>query len=180
MEAAKRGIVCHASFNGIQLEAAVGSSPAGIVAAFHRDLDAKANAFDASPEGIAAVIARRREIATAQAQIDLSVVALDALDFSDLDAVIGWFETVQDATDQCGVRVPKAAILAAFSAAGFEPDANCGDAFDDDRENVARYIIGQALSTLRFLAIHGTIHGFAKCWREKFSAENGRPSIAAT
>ena len=69
-----------------------------------------------------------------------------------------------------GVRVDRERIIATFGAHGYVSGVNCGDAFDaEDRENVARWLIGQCLANLVSVgAIHGIVHKFADDWIEKF------------
>ena len=53
-----------------------------------------------------------------------------------------------------------------FGEHGYEPGVNTGDDFAvDDRENVGRYIIGQALDGIRSVGSpHPIIHKFATDW----------------
>jgi hypothetical protein len=165
------GKTVHGIFNGVVLEATDKTTPASLVTAYRRDMDAQAEAYRRSPAGVAAAQQNEREVIAAQARIDAAVSLLESLAFSDLDKVLAWLEDFQEPSDRSGVNVPKSQILATFAANGFEPAVNCGDAFDgEDRENVARYIIGQALDTLRWVSIHPVVARFGREWRNKFNA----------
>lgn len=84
-------------------------------------------------------------------------------------AVLDWLCAIQDSTDHVSVAVDKAAIIGAFESAGFKPNVNCGPAFrEDDRDNVFRYLVGQALDGLQSVAIHEIIHKFSDDWKAKF------------
>jgi hypothetical protein len=156
-------------FNDIELTAAAGVSPDTIVKSFHDQSEARSEAWRNSPEGKAYAAKQAAEIATAQDKHDDMVRALPNLDFKNGAAVLDWLCDIQGATDRVGVAVDKDAILATFAAHGFHPGVNCGDAFKaDDRENVLRWLVGQALDGLQHVAIHGVIHKFAADWKAKF------------
>jgi hypothetical protein len=157
------------TFNEIELRASKGTEAAAVVASFNAQLDAREEAWNASPEGISYRAKQLAEIAAAQEKHDAMVAGLATLDFANGVAVLDWICGIQDATDHVGVNVARDQIISQFAAHGFEPNVNCGDAFKaDDRENVLRWIVGQALDGLRSVAIHGIIHKFAGEWKSKF------------
>lgn len=126
-------------------------------------------AYRNSPEGKAQIAAHEANVRAAQDLHDRLVHDLATLDFKNDVAVLDWICAIQDSTDHCSVSVNKTAILAAFDAAGFKANVNCGRDFrSEDRDNVFRYIVGQALDGLKSVAIHGIIHKFAGEWKDKF------------
>ncbi|OGZ11660.1 MAG: hypothetical protein A3D67_00515 [Candidatus Lloydbacteria bacterium RIFCSPHIGHO2_02_FULL_51_22] len=64
----------------------------------------------------------------------------------------------------------KDVVIATFAAKGYHPNVNCGQDFHgDDRDNFARYIIGQALGNLACVgAIHQVVQRFTNDWKKKF------------
>jgi heme-degrading monooxygenase HmoA len=157
------------AFNEIMLTAKADTEPAAIVAFYNRESEAQAKAWRESPEGRAAETRQADAIAASQATHDRLVGELPALDFTNAAAVLDWLCAIQEATDHVGVTVNKTAILEAFTAHGFQPNVNCGADFKpDDRDNVFRWLVGQALDGLQSVAIHGVIHKFAADWKSKF------------
>lgn len=172
-EAAKHGAAT-GKFNDIELVASASSTADDLIAQWDQKMQDARIAYQNSPEGKAHAAAREARINAAQETHDRLVRDLGTLDFNDDVAVLDWICAIQDSTDHVSVVVNKAAILSAFEAAGFEPGANVGDAFKpDDRENVFRYIVGQALDCLKSVAIHGIVHKFVDDWKSKFL----KPSI---
>ena len=94
---------------------------------------------------------------------------LPGLDFTNDVAILDWFCAYQHPSDTMGVLKNAPRVLGTFLTNGYWPNANCGIEFKkDDRENVARWIIGQALSTMRVCAVHQVIHHFVAEWKKKF------------
>lgn len=162
--------VIEASFNDIELVANPGDTPAAIVARYNIESARKAEAYRNSPEGKRVAAKRTAETRRLQKVMDDSIVKLETLDFSNFNAVLGWLEEVQDASDRVDVQFNPKEIVDKFRANGFKPNVNTGKAFDEnDEENFARYIVGQALD---FLQNHGLIHHlvtkFTNDWRVRF------------
>ena len=170
VEAAKAHGSATGTFNDIEMIADGALTAEEIVAQWSRDMDAKAVAYRNSPEGKAAETMREAAITKLQETHDLALQDLRSLDWSSDIAVIDWVCRIQDATDHIGVAVRGREILDEFGRHGFEPSVNCGDAFrPDDRDNVHRYIVGQALDNLSGDgAIHGVVHKFAEDWKRRF------------
>lgn len=164
----EHGSAC-GTFNDILLTAKDGDTLAGILAAWRAESKARAEAYAASPEGIKAARDAADRRTAAQWKHDALMDVLPRLDFSDDTKVLDWLCEMQDPSDHVGVAVDKKAILDAFAAHGFLPGVNCGEDFNGaDRDNMHRWLVGQALSTLQSVAIHGIIHKFADEWRTKF------------
>lgn len=157
------------SFNEITLTAKAGTAPADVVKFWHRESEARAEAWRNSPEGKAAEARRLERIESMQSKHDQLVLGLTSLDFANPAAVLDWLCAIQEATDHVGVAVNKSLILDIFTGHGFKANVNCGDDFEPgDRDNVFRWIVGQALDGLQHVAIHGVIHKFAGEWKSKF------------
>jgi hypothetical protein len=144
-----------------------------IVEEWRQTVNARSIAYVNSPEGKAAAAAREAKIAEMQEAHDLAIQDLRSLDWSSDVAVLDWVCRIQGATDHIGVVVRTQEIVDTFRRHGFEPSVNCGDAFKpDDRDNVHRYIVGQALDNLGSMgAIRGIIHKFAGDWKSRFSSK---------
>jgi hypothetical protein len=169
--ATSRNEAVSAEFNGIGLIAEPGDYPATLETFWQSEMNRKAEEHRSSPQGkrLAAEAEQRR--VDDQQTVEFLMKELPNLAFTDLAALIDWMERLADPSDHIGVSVPKQVIISTFREHGFEPSVNTGDAFNgDDRENFARYLIGQGLSCLDGVgAIHGMFHRFADDWRVKFS-----------
>ena len=80
---------------------------------------------------------------------------------------------MQGPSDSVGVIVRRETIVSAFEAKGFVAGANCGSDYrDGDRDNMFRYLVGQALDGLKKgPSIHPIINDFAQKWRERFGVK---------
>lgn len=155
--------------NETEIIADTTSTVAALVAQWEQKQEAARVAYRNSPEGKAAAAKSEAERTDAQDLHDRLVRDLATLDFKNDVAVLDWICAIQDSTDRVGIAVDRTRILAAFEAAGFKPNVNCGPDFRaSDRDNVFRYIVGQALDGLKTVAIHGIIHKFAAEWKAKF------------
>lgn len=158
-----------ATFNGVELVADPAATASALLSEWSRKQEEAAFAYRNSPEGKAAEAKREASIQSAQETHDRLVQDLATLNFKNDVAVLDWICAIQDSTDHVGVAVNKAAIADAFAAAGYEPAVNIGKDFKpDDRDNVFRYIVGQALDCLQSVAIHGMTHTFVANWKAKF------------
>lgn len=159
------------SFNEIELAASRNATPSEIVRLYHEECEARTEAYRKSPEGIAAAKRSDDERAALQQKHDALVARLPRLDFGDQVAVLDWLCQMQEPSDRNGVLVKRKTIVAAFEKRGFEAGANCGkDYRPGDRENMFRYLVGQALDGLKNgPAIHGILHKFVGEWKAQFT-----------
>jgi len=168
-----------AEFNDIELTAKPSVDTAdNIVKFYQKESSRRAEEYRKSPEGQRAAQEAKERQQQLQAQMDEAMVELPGLDFSDYNTVITWFEKIRDASDHIGVNVPHKQIVATFRQHGYKPGVNTDKDFNgEDKENFARYLIGQALKQLqgvslgggpKFHAIHHIFHNFATDWRKKF------------
>lgn len=169
VEAAALHGAAEGTFNGILLKAGPHTAAIEIVAAFQIECENRARQYRLSPEGIAAAAAQEQTRADLQARHDALMRRLPSLDFRDQCAVLDWLCEMQAPSDHVGVIVRRKTILAAFAKHEFLPGVNCGADFRPEvRDNVHRWLVGQALDGLEGPAIHGIIHKFAADWKAKF------------
>jgi hypothetical protein len=162
-------------FNGIILQAQISDTPQSIVERYDQACRKRSEDYAASPEGIAAKAKREQDIRNKQAVIDAGMVELETIDFSNLEAVIDWFDKMADASDDTGVRVDGKRIIEIFTSHGFQINANTYDKFDgNDKANFAGYVVGQALDMLDHANSidSGMTSNFIPKWRAKFEVRS--------
>ena len=165
-----------ATFNGIPLRAYPDGKPPAVQALAIETLwNAKSaqrsEEYRNSPEGKRAAQEGEDHKNSCQATIDELMLRFETLDYENLDELVQFFDEMADPSDHVDVTVPRALIIETFARHGFRPSMNCGGEFNgEDRENYAKYLIGQALSGLNsFGAIHHIYHKFVAEWRGKFA-----------
>lgn len=159
------------TFNDVKLVVRPDTTEAEALASFNAERARLADAWATSPEGIESARRQEEYRARLQGEMDAAMARLDALDWRDIGAVLGWIEQVQNATDYIGVTTPRDEIVAAFLTHDYFPNVNLGDQCrPDDADNFGRYIIGQALACLmgEVGAIHQVTHKFIGDWRRRF------------
>ena len=159
-----------AKFNDIELFAAKGFAAEGVVRHYMDEVEKRSRAWRASPEGRRVEQERETRRSEMQAKHDNLVRRLPSLDMSNDVAVLEWLCQMQEPSDHTGVILQRQNIVSKFEAAGYKPNENTGDDFrKDNRANVFRYLVGQALAGLKEgPAIHGILHSFAADWRRDF------------
>ncbi|MDP1689811.1 MAG: hypothetical protein Q8L52_01230 [bacterium] len=113
-----------------------------------------------------------RDIDAKQARMDELIKHLDTLDFSDVGKVLEWcvaFEELSD-TDVERTVGDTNKIVAKFAEHGYVPGMNTGAEYkEEDKENSAKYIIGQALDGLENAGfISRAIGQSSDDWKAKF------------
>lgn len=168
--AIERGTDAIGTFNGVTLTASPTDGWQDVAARYNREQEERSAAYRASPEGQAAAARSERERADLQGEHDTLVGLLPRLDFGDRVAVLDWLCALQPASDRIGVKVDRAAIVAAFEAKGFKTGVNCAaDYRPDDPDNSFRWLVGQALDFLQHgYGIHAILLKFAAEWKERF------------
>lgn len=153
-------------FNGIRLEAGYGTIASDLVSHYQREMERQQKEYAASPEGIRAKAEAEAERTRLQHRADQLMANLLLLDFTDLDKVLSWLCAMEEPRDRIGVNVPTALIVNTFKLHGYEPNANCEPDFDENnRENYARWIIGQAISE----PYVPMVNHFTEKWRQRFN-----------
>lgn len=158
-------------FNDILLLADRDSTVDGLVAEFNQRCEARAKAYRESPEGKRAQAEADERRHNLQVAADELMAGLDRLDFSNVAALLDWLCAIEDARDHIGVTVDVSRIVATFGAHGYLPNVNCGaDYKEDDPDNSARWLIGQALS-VPYVPL---VRHFTEQWKAKFVTAEGR------
>lgn len=171
----------HAVFNEVSLVAVRGTTVSDIEAQLHAGYAAASEAYRKSPEGIAAKAKEQSDRRNMQATADALMVEFKTLDMASDVAVLDWLDRFQDPSDNTTIRTDTKRVIEGLKAAGYVSNANCGPAFNEsDRDNYARYLVGQALSCLESVgAIHqvfGTMH---ERWKAKFLTRAASPTKEA-
>lgn len=156
-------------FNDITIAADGTKTADEILAQWNADMEARRLAYEQSPEGVAARQQSDDERRGLQGRHDMLVQRLAHLDWKNDVSVLDWCCEMQAPSDRVGVIVKRQTIIAAFAANGFTPGMNTGKEYKDgDRNNMFRYLVGQALDGLQGPAIHPIIHKFAAEWKTRF------------
>lgn len=158
------------TFNGVRLIAAMTSTVKDVLDMWERRFEENRKAYRESPEGKAAAQGEVLRAEGKQHRLDQLMLELDTLDFTNQAHVIKWVEDFQDPSDYIGLKKDPQKVVKIFAEHGYFASVNLGSQFHaEDKDNVARYIVGQALDGLNFIgAIHRMIHSFIEDWRKKF------------
>jgi hypothetical protein len=165
------------NFNDVRLVAQPGDVPSKVVGDYWRELERQNAAYRASPKYAEDQRRSEADIGSKQIIVNALTRALDTLDWSDVEAVLRWCWTLQEPADRIGVKVDKDYVILKFRANGYEPGANTGEDFDEgDRDNYARYIIGQALVGIGSVgAPHQMTAVFTERWLKAFGSADTQP-----
>jgi len=160
-----------ARFNDVDLTANKHLTAEQIVANFHTMIAAAAEASRNSPEGKRSARESEEQEEKAQRGHDALMELLPNLDFTNQAAVLDWICEFQGPNDHIGVAKRQVDVLKIFAAHGYQPGVNTGETFNgEDNDNVARYIIGQALHGLRGeVGINPVVNKFTDDWKKKFA-----------
>lgn len=157
-------------FNDITLTAKPGTTAAEIETFYHVEMAARAEAYRKSPAGIKDAADREEATKQGQALADALMAELETLDISDSGVALDWLCRFQGPSDDIGVRKDAHRVVQTFVERGYGVNVNLGDEFNEnDRENYARYIIGQALHGLQHI---GAIHGMVGVFRDRWAAKH--------
>jgi hypothetical protein len=103
-------------------------------------------------------------------EVKQAMAEFHALNFGDTGEIIQWFEKHMPLFGKFNINFPINTVISKLESEGFERNANTGTRFDGkNRENFARYLIGQVISNFG----NGCILPFrtlAKEWKGKFCA----------
>jgi vacuolar-type H+-ATPase subunit I/STV1 len=141
--------------------------------------DEKSREWGKSPEGQQAFLEMNKHIEELQQKADTLVELLPVLDFKNQEKVLNWISEFQPPSSCTEVKNHSTKVLRVFMEHGYKPKVNRGKAFnEEDRDNVFRFIVGQALDDLRgsFVDrlkkrktyIGDIIPTWVKQWNEKF------------
>lgn len=157
-------------FNGVTVVAQPGSTAIELYAQWSVEMDRRAEEYRNSPESKRAAREAKVRKNTMQRAVDELMQHLEILDYSNLDELIQFFDDLTDPSSHSDVSFDYQRIVDTFTQHGFIVGANTDFEFDEeDRDNFARYLIGQALSCLLSVgAVHSIYHQMAQDWRDKF------------
>jgi hypothetical protein len=154
-------------FNGVPIVAFPGDVSLGVLARFRHLERQQSRAWKRTAE-YKKQKAEWRECNKLTLKAARALVAeMRKADLSDLGTALGFIEEATKTLGWSFTTKEAAAFNDLLLAAGYQPSANTGEDFDyKDRENVARYIIGQALASPD--GPHGILACQVAGWREKF------------
>ena len=158
--------VYSASFNGIDLLAAPGISAESLVQYYHEESDRQHQAYLASPQGKADAIAAQIRRDSMQRDVDALMLKLPTV-HGHAD-VLEWLAAFAIVADHTGVNKDYATVLDRLRMLAYEANANTGNAYaGNDRDNVARYIVGQAMDYMqKGLPPHSVLIRFVAEWQK--------------
>ncbi len=176
IEAIKKGNITEVSgkFNDIELVANFSSTADSVVKKFENECSLRSIAYRNSPEGRAAEASNIRQKNKAQETVNNLMKELPSLDFKNNVKVLDWINRLQPASDYVGVEVSSKKIVEIFADHGFLPGVNIGANFkENDEDNFAKYIAGQALGFLeKGWPVHHVVGRFIDDWKKKFKKGN--------
>ncbi|MDQ5952270.1 MAG: hypothetical protein QG626_397 [Patescibacteria group bacterium] len=156
-------------YNQIELIARSDSRVDDIERCYREERNRQNEAYRNSPKAQQKVAEARAELEGLQRVMDEGMTELEMLDFTDLLAVVNWFEKVRSAAERDGVNCPAKEIVAKFSAHGYEPVVDIKAYNAEDEGSVARHLINNALDFLDSSGhIHQVISHKIDDWKLKF------------
>jgi hypothetical protein len=165
--------VCY-NFNGVNLIANQNSTVDWLIATFEEQMSLAHNKYINSDAYKVLETERLLELIENQLKAKLLMEEFQSLDFSDYTRLLNWLSEIQPLSDLIGVLSDenKNIIISTFEQNGYLPSVNTGENFkEDDEDNVARYLIGQALDNLIYVgAIHHILQDFIIQWKSKFKS----------
>lgn len=162
-----------AKFNNIELTATPDSNADDINRLYCEESERRSEAYRNSPEGKKAAREAEQRKKQMQRKHDALMRRLPKLNFADDVAVLDWLCELQEPSNCIGIVIQRDMILSTFAAHGYYPNVNCGKDYNrDDRDNVVRWLIEQALYSLqsKFGAISRNIQKFTDDFKKKFVA----------
>ncbi len=166
------GRSCTSNFNGIKIVATPGVTTSDAIVSKYKDaVMYQKKRYAESSEGKALAKKVLEQQRTLRLQANQMMAELPELNLLNPSDVIAWIGEIRAPINYTGVKVPIEKIISTLEEAGYVADVNCDDEYDEkDKENVARYLIGQALSCLKEQEIIPQIlMDFEKRWCKKFA-----------
>jgi len=160
------------TLNGIVILADKNSTAESLQSEFKRKKRASKRRYRQSAVAKRKKRERKAEIRVKKDEVIAQIRTFNGIDKSNLDKTIAWLAGFQPLSDRIGVVKPSQAffIVKTLEGAGYRANENTNEHFNkEDKENVARYIIGQSISMLSTsYAIHPMIVHFSSEWEQKF------------
>lgn len=162
------------TFNGVTITANPTSSPEILAVQWQEEMDRQAREYRNSAEYKSYLLKRALEVQALRVKVRDLMKWLETLDFGNLEAVVNWFDEIQEASNDVDAssELTRNEIVQKFQQHGYQPGVNTEEEFkEEDKDNFARWLVGQALDNLITVgAVHPMFKDFAKDWRNKFSA----------
>ena len=166
-ELAKRGTIVEGEFNGIKFNTAECNSVDELVEHVRLKMHEAQAAYEQSDEYKNSQCERAKKIKQKQETATKLMSELEAIDWNSFNDILTWLSSIQPVADHSGVSIDTGKVIETFRKNGFFPNVNLGDDFNkNDPENVARYIIGQALDGFKIVgAPHPVLLTFVADWK---------------
>ena len=110
-----------------------------------------------------------------QKELNLLMIKFQKMNKHDYTKVLKWVVKVQEYTAIPRLNISVNKIIIGLKEAGYRVNENCGEEYlAGDKENEARYIIGQVLSNMQHhkRSIDPIIKKFSEDWLEKYVEKN--------
>jgi hypothetical protein len=176
---------CYAEFNGTRIEC-IDPSPNkkavadAIVDKWQRDRAAEHQAWLNGPEGKAAELKKKQESDRLNQILDTAIHEMDQviIDVDNHEQILKFLCKCEDPmgsslSDDNKRRILSQKILTRLKFHGYKANDCTGNQFNGgNRENFARYIIGQVMDCLQSMgSIHQMVHTFTGQWMDKFGSK---------
>jgi len=157
-------------FNGVTLVATPDTTAENLETEFHKQLRINQENYEKSPEYAKWKEKRAQELTNANRKAVELMTKLDSLNWDSFAAILDWLCDAQSVADHIGVTLDRNKIISEFIKHGFEINVNTGKNFiENDPDNHARYLIGQALDGfMQVGAPHGILISFTEKWKQRF------------
>ena len=163
--------ICSMEFNGVDIISNKGDTLDMLIKQYQEMQDKKYQTYINSDEYIEKEKEKKKEIAILTIENVNLMNDLENIDFNNSADILEWICKMEGPNNHNEVNIDKYKIISYFEEKGFYPNVNIGDDFiEDDSDNVARYIIGQSLDTLKeYGSINQVAFTFIEKWNKKFN-----------
>ncbi len=158
-------------FNNIFLTATPEATVNDLLVEYQVECDKAEKAYLASPAYREHLQLVQKKTDEANAKAKVLMEKFDSLNWDSVTDILDWLCEIQPVADTSGVALDRKKIVRAFVDHGFKANVNTHKNFKaDDKDNVARYIIGQAMDGLEVVgAPHHVLIRFVDDWKKKFA-----------
>lgn len=159
-------------FNGVRIIATEQDTVESVQKQFERKTKASRKAYRRSTVHKRQKRERKEELKQLNREGKELLQTFKTVDKTNYEALLSWLTAFQPYSDRVGLKLPKYKVLQTLKQYGYQSDENTEENYNsEDKENAARYLIGQCVSGLeRPRAIHPVLVKFHKEWKEKFVA----------
>ena len=158
-------------FNDVEIEVTKEKTIEEITSEYHEGMAENTKKWEQSEKGKEYKKKLEERKKKAQKELDQLMEEFKTVNRHDYKELLKWIAKVQDYTDNSTLERPIKEIVDALKEANYKANENIGENFiKGDRENEARYIIGQALSGLEGVvgAMHPMVATFAEKWLKTY------------